>query len=322
MLTPQESYPKLAKKIGIPEIILKREDLHPYGSHKGRSIPLMINEYIREGYSDFVISSSGNAALAAAFAVNKYNHTPLPAYRQAGATGYGGVPHSPSAKGKKITLQIFIGKNIEAKKMASLKKIIIDKNINILQVEHPKQSAFQLASKKIKNLRQSTDNLALEGYKSLADELNEIKNLQAVFIPTSSGTTAEALGKFLPRAAQIHIVQTSAHHPIAREFDKKFIAEKKSIAGAIVDMVAHRKEKVMQTIKNSGGSGWIITNDEIGQAINLVKEKTDIKISENSALSVAGLAKAVKNGHVKLPDGSHVASWKFTGAVVCLITGK
>ena len=62
--TPQNSYPKLAKALGVSNIILKREDLNPYGSHKGRSIPLMIETYIKKGTTNFVISSSGNAALA------------------------------------------------------------------------------------------------------------------------------------------------------------------------------------------------------------------------------------------------------------------
>ena len=295
MLTPQESFPKLAKAIGIPKIILKREDLHPYGSHKGRSIPEMITSYANQGYNNFVISSSGNAALAAIHLVREYNFD------------------NPN---KKITIKIFIGKNIDKEKLNQLEKIILqEKSITIEQVARPKQSAFQMeilrpGSGQVKNLRQSTDDSALAGYKTLAEELNIIKNLQTVFIPTSSGTTAEALGKFLPRETQIHIVQTSACHPIAQEFDKNFIEEENSLATAIVDNVAHRKEKVMQTIKNSRGSGWVINNEEIKSAIKLVKEKTDIEISENSALAIAGLAKAVRN------------SWKFTGAVVCLITGK
>jgi threonine dehydratase len=293
MLTPQESFPKLAKAIGIPEIILKREDLHPYGSHKGRSIPYMINEYTKQGYSDFVISSSGNAALAAAFAVNKHNK------------------NNPD---KKITLQIFVGQNIEKEKLKILENTIADKNITINQVERPKQSAFQLNKEgKIKNLRQSTDDLALYGYKSLADELSEIKNLQAIFIPTSSGTTAQALGNLFSKInlnPQIHIIQTCACPVISSEFDTNYYACDASLAEAIVDNVAHRKEKVVKAIKNSHGFGWIVSDEEIKKAITLVKETTGIDISGNSALSVAGLMKAIKNDR------------KFDGSVVCLITGK
>ena len=290
MLTPQESYPKLAQAIGVPEIILKREDLHPYGSHKGRSIPYMIDEYIKQGYSDFVISSSGNAALAAAYKINNYNKT----------------------NSTTITLQIFVGEHIEPEKLEILKTLADNKNIIIKQVDRPKQSAFQLEKalrhgSGLKNLRQSTDDLALAGYKSLTDELKEIQNLQAVFIPTSSGTTAEALKNL---GTQIHIVQTCACPVIASEFDNNYYACDVSLAEAIVDNVAHRKEKVIQTVKKSGGSGWIASDEEIKSAIKLVKEKTNINISVNSALSVAGLIKAVKNG------------WHFNNTVVCLITGK
>lgn len=293
MLTAQESFPKLAKVINVPEIILKREDLHPYGSHKGRSIPYMIDEYIKQGYSDFVISSSGNAALAAAYKVNNYNET------------------NPN---KKITLQIFVGKNIETEKLNDLKNLIIDKNINIRQVKRPKQSAFQSdKNKKTKNLRQSTDDLALKGYQSLADELNAIKNLQAIFIPTSSGTTAEALKNSFYKLninPQIHIVQTCACSIIAAEFDNNYYPCAISLAQAIVDNVAHRKKKVIEAIKKSNGFGWIVAENEIKKAIKLIKKTTGIDISPNSALSIAGLVKAVKNG------------WKFNGSIVCLITGK
>lgn len=284
-ITPQNSYPKLAQALGVPDIILKREDLHPYGSHKGRSIPSMIKKYVENGHENLVISSSGNAALAALKFVTDYNKL-----------------------NTKITLKILIGKNIDEIKNAMLKNEINDENISIEQVDRPKQTAFQMDKEGIAiNLRQSTDDLSIVGYKSLTEELKEIKNLEAIFVPTSSGTTAEALKNL---NAQIHVVQTTSCHPIAEEFDKDYKDSKKSIAGAIVDKVAHRKDKVLEIIKNSGGSGWVVTDEEIQNAINLVKEKTDIDISANSALSIAGLQKAIKNG------------WKWDGTVVCLITGK
>ena len=306
LITPQNSYPKLARALGLPEIILKREDLHPYGSHKGRSIPYMIEKYMKQGYRDFAISSSGNAALAALNA----------------------------ALEKKVNLKVFVGKNINKSKLNVLESIILSpyqgeikrgsiKKISIEQVANPKQQAFLAGKKtaKVINLRQSTDDLALAGYKTLAAELKRIKNLQAIFVPTSSGTTAQALGKFLPDI-QIHIAQTTACHPIAeifspyevREHLSRFYIgreiERGSLANAIVDKVAHRKEKVIEVIKTTNGFGWIISDEEIKNAIKLVKETADIDISPNSALALAGLQKAIKNG------------WRFTDAVVCLITGK
>lgn len=300
MKTPQQSYPELATALGVPEVYLKREDLHKYGSHKGRSIPLMIKRYIKDGIREFVISSSGNAALAAA-------HTT--------------VQHNKNNPNQPITLTIYISPHICPDKLKGVQSVSSQSSaINIHQVEQPKKTALNMAQASnglVKNLRQSDDDLALEGYGELAQELNKIPHLQGIFIPTSSGTTAQALGEAfltLDQKPQIHIVQTTACHPMALTLSPLSQGEGQgegshSIAAAIVDRVAHRKEKVCEVVKNSGGSGWIISDDEINDAITIVKQTTGLNISPNSALSVAALKKAV---------ASNVA---FSGPVVCLITG-
>lgn len=310
MKTPQQSYPELAQALGTPEIYLKREDLHKYGSHKGRSIPLMIKRYTKppkiknekgeiikqRTYKNFVISSSGNAALAAIMAVQAHN------------------VNNP----EKIKLKILVGQNINREKLKTLLAEINDTNVTLEQVENPKQEAFlEGKDESIKFLRQSTDDLALEGYFELAEELTKISNLQAVFIPTSSGTTAQGLGeafKKLNCPAQIHIVQTTACHPIAKTFNPSLslplAGTRTSTADAIVDNIVHRKEKVLEVIKNSRGSGWVVNDEGIKNAIDLVEDTCKIKISPNSALSISGLQKSLSN------------NWKFTGPVVCLITGR
>jgi threonine dehydratase len=295
MKTLQKPYTELAKKLGLPELWFKREDLHPYGSHKGRSIPQMIKEYAKMGNKKFVISSSGNAALAAIIAVQKHNQ------------------NNPTH----VTLTVYVGQHIDAEKLTRLQKEINDNRITIEQVENPKQMAFQAeknSATEIKNLRQSTDDLALRGYGELAEDLSKIPNLEAVFIPTSSGTTAQALGEAFLKMnlpVQIHIVQTTKCHPIAEVFDTTFTpSDESSLAGAIVDNIAHRKDKVVEAIKNTHGSGWIVTNSEIENAMDLIKENTDFTVSANSALSLAGLQKAQKN------------NWKWIGAIACLVTGR
>ncbi len=295
MKTVQMPYAELARALGVKEVYLKREDQHKYGSHKGRSLPLMIKKYFKEeNQAEFVISSSGNAALAAVEAVQAHNRN----------------------NDSKLRLTVFVGQNINAQKMKKLIAIIEDPLIKLEQVENPKQSAFQMDKDgKAKNLRQSTDDAALEGYFELAEELDKIPNLSAIFIPTSSGTTAQALGEAfgkLSQKPQIHIVQTTACHPIASVIasdEAKQSSTTTSIADAIVDHVAHRKEKVVEVIKNSHGSGWIVNDEEIKNAIKLIKNACNLAISPNSALSVAGLTKAVQN------------NFKWEGAVVCLITG-
>ena len=304
MKTIQMPYSKLAQALGVKDVYLKREDQHKYGSHKGRSIPVMIKKYLKEDdIRNFVISSSGNAALAAVYAVQVHNN------------------NNP----EKIKLTIFVGQNIDPTKMKNLIKTVTDVNIKIEQVERPKQTAFQIDKEgTAKNLRQSTDDNALLGYYELAQELDNIPNLAAIFIPTSSGTTAQGLAEAflgesyltLEQKPQIHIVQTTVCNPIASlvagtdKISASPTDSIKSIAGAIVDKVAHRKDKLIKLIKQSEGSGWIVTNEEIKEAQKLVKQTTNLQISPNSALSVAGLKKAKDNGF----------DWGDS-VVVCLVTG-
>jgi threonine synthase len=87
------------------------------------------------------------------------------------------------------------------------------------------------------------------------------------------------------------------------------------LAHAIVDMVGNRKEHIAQILHSSHGSGWIATDEDILQIQKIIAEEkiTDqekpLVLSPNSALSVAGLMIALKNG------------WKPNGPVACLITG-
>lgn len=301
MKTPQLPVPQLAKKLGLPvELWLKREDLHHYNSHKGRSIPLMINEYCkRQGFKKFVISSSGNAALAAITAIQTHNKS---------------KPQDP------VHLTVFVGLKINSSKLNTLKQVLTDPNVTIEQVEEPKQAAFQAGQTEgVKLLRQSTDDLALRGYLELAKELAKIEDLSAVFIPTSSGTTAQGLTvgfKQVNAAPQIHIIQTSSCHPLVdtvyakRNLTLPTISQEISLAQAIVDQVGHRKDVVAEAVIESGGEGWIINNEEIKHAIDMVKDTLNLTISPTSALSIAALQKAIKNNRT------------FDGSVVCLITGN
>jgi threonine synthase len=235
---------------------------------------------------------------------------------------------------------VFVGENIDETKRMEILRFAQDDKVQVKQVANPKQSAFQMAKTSgVINLRQSTDDSALVGYKELARELAEIKNLSAVFIPTSSGTTAQGLYLGFQKLGvnpQIHIVQTTACHPMinkskikdqntgcepavakidADELDPTAYSwrndnAEKSLASAIVDKVAHRKNKILEILKNSQGNGWVATNDDIQNAIALTKQNENIDISPNSALALVGLRQALAHG------------CKFNGPVVIIITGR
>jgi threonine dehydratase len=272
MITPNEEYAKLAKELKLPRLFFKREDLHPYKSHKGRSIPLMMDHYLKQGKNEFAISSSGNAALAAAL----------------------------HAKGKNIELDIYVGRKIANSKLYKLQDIC-DQNIRLHQVDRPLQEATRSSRTP---LRQSTDDMALKGYTELAEELRLIPDLGTIFIGTSSGTTAQALATALPDV-NICIVQTTSCHPLAESIGAMSDTQEESIADAIVDKIALRKERIKALITDA----FIVSNETIKNAQKLTKEYAGLSISTNSALSVAGLMEAIYTGN------------DFDKNVVCIICG-
>jgi threonine dehydratase len=292
MLTPQKSHAELAKSVGLSgALYLKREDLHPYGSHKGRSIPVMIDEYLRAGSTHFVVSSSGNAALAAALYIRQLNE----------------------GREEKIKLDILVGMKITKHKLDKL-MALSSIYITISKSERPLQTlATKTADGTIRSLRQSLDDTALIGYEPLASELSQIKDLQAIFIATSSGTTAEALAQYFlkeKKSPEIHIVQTTSCHPMAETFVDSMTNDDHSIADAIVDTVGYRKKVLVPLVGKSGGSGWIATNGEIKSAQELIHRHAQIEVSPNGALALAGLIQATFTGR------------EWTGPVVCIIGGE
>jgi threonine dehydratase len=291
-MTPLEQYPKLAEKIGTSNLYFKREDLHKYGSHKGRSIPFMIDSYYKKGDRKFAISSSGNAALAGAKYLAEFNST----------------------NDDKIYLDIFVGHNVNESKLKKLKTFEQENssNMRVLIKERPLQALNQAIEDGYRSLRQSTDDIALSGYVSLAKELTEDPGLGAVFIGTSSGTTAQALAQYFidnKINSQVHIVQTSSCHPIADQFENYDGPQEKSLADAIVAQTTERMPKLVNLINKTGGYAWTATNEEIETARNLVLTNTNVTISNNSALSIVGVIQAVYK------------DWKIDGKIVCLICG-
>lgn len=288
--TLQKSYPNLANKIGLSGLWIKHEYLNEAGSHKIRLLEKLIKNHLKKGQKKFVISSSGNAAIAAAYYLTKYVKI-------------------------KTNLMIFISKNISAEKFQRLKKVVGScQNIKIKKVLRPKQQAF-LFSKKHNAifLRGSTEPTAPQAYYSLAKELAQIPNLKSIFIPTSSGITALGLHqgfKKLKKKIEIHLVQTEKIHPLTRNFDHQFSPQKTSLANAIVDRIGLRKQETNKIVQESLGSGWIISDQALKQAKKILKTETNISINTyNSFLSLAGVIKAKKT------------KWPLSGTVCCLFTG-
>lgn len=247
------------------EIYVCDETRNPTGSHKDRSFGVWLEKIKSEGSNkDLVISSSGNAAASAAYFAKQF-----------------GLP-----------LHIFVSEKISEEKLEKI-KFFADSDIEIKLVARPKFEASQAAKKN--NwllLRSSVNDDALLGYESLAKELDEI-NPRTIFIPASSGTLAVGLHKVLKSKPVFHIVQTTMVNTLVKKFDQNFIPEEKSLAGAIVDLIGHRRPQIEEIISGSGGFGWVINNKEIESAHQELKE-AGVECSYTSALGLAGMKKALE----------------------------
>jgi len=253
---------------------VKHEESNPNGSFKDRSLSYQLQSHINKGTNQFVISSSGNAAVSAASYISNYLN---------------------------ISLNIFISTHIDTIKLNKLRQFE-NKNITLHQTKKPKSDAikFTNANNTI-NLRGSQDDLAIIGYKDISTEICANQpNIDAIFIPCSSGTSTIGIYQGFQKVninPAIHICQNTKIHPMAKEFDIDFIKEETHLATAIADRVAYRKDAVIKVVKKSDGFGWVISNEELLTAKKLANTIFHKEISYNSLLSFAAYIKALDKGY-------------------------
>lgn len=284
MTNPEEFYQKYInnwRQTPLEEVdgvYLKREDCNPTGSSKSRGVVWQVYALLQKDQSQAVISSSGNAAIAAA--------------------------HYADLAG--VHLHAFIAPTITDKKRAKLEstKAIIHVS------EDPIRDAQAFAGEhRIPYIRQSEDPIAPKGFESLAGELlsqletNKIKIADcSIFFPVSSATTFVGFYRGLQSLdltsfPQLHVVQTQAVHPIASQFDRAFTRKARSVVGGIVARETAREQEALEAIEKTHGAGWVPLEDQVHKAQTwLINHKCNTSIE--AALSLAGLWKAQ---NVKFP---------------------
>lgn len=250
--------------IKIDNFFIKREDFNQTGSAKDRAIREQVKEIKKLNLKEATISSTGNAALSAAY----------------------------FCKENDIKLTIFLSPKVSPNKLELLKKY--SHNIEILP--KPISSSIKFSKKNSAYLlRQSTDPVALIGYQQISQEIKEqLPQVTSIFIPVGSGTTLLGISQQLPRNVKIFAIQSAANCPIAKKFDPSFESEEELLTDALSAKFLPQKNEVINTIENSNGSAFVVQNSEIISANNFFQDK-QIETSLEGALALAGLFKAKKN---------------------------
>lgn len=272
----QGDTPVLFKTIEGVNVTIKDETINPNGSFKDRGVSYQIARHVQDGRRRFVLSSSGNAAISAIHI----------------------------AKLLSLELVVFVSNAIIQNKLDLIEeKLENNPKIKLIKSSRPRSDLIKFTRENLDfvNLRGSTDDYAPQGYETIAYELGtQTPDIDAIFIPTSSGTSALGIAHGFQKSGMkvpIHICQSEKVHAIAKHFDTDFKVTENSLADAITDRVAHRKRLVSETIQDSGGSGWVISDDKLERAKKALSISGVTGYSYNSIISFSGLQKALSSGY-------------------------
>lgn len=250
--------------VQIDQIYFKREDQNITGSAKDRALPFQIANLKKLGFTQAVISSTGNAAISAAHFCQENN----------------------------INLTIFLSFNVSSTKLAILKKF----DHEIIFSQQPISDALKFS--KVNNiyfLRQSTDSSALIGYNQIAEELiTQLPQISSIFIPIGSGTTLIGISQKLSPKVKIFGAQSSANPTISKIFDSHFSPEKRLITDALSVKFLPQKNSLINIIKKSSGNCFTLQNKDIVYSSSYL-ESQNIITSLEGALALAAYQKAIKN---------------------------
>ena len=272
---------------------IKRDDLLFLGCSKQRGITYLMYRHLQDGRSRFVLSSSGNTALVAMYAALQVPDR---------------IKHLIVFLDKKIPdnklvrvfsrLRNYLSKDLFDSALA--RKDIEFNNIRVNFSSDPRLDAFKYSREfEFLNIRTSTDEYAVQGFKDLGRELyNQLRELNfsvdQVFIPSSSGATA--LGLFygleengiLPK---INVVQTTKVYSLVKPLFRSVEEEDQHPASSIVDYLGHRRKEVLSMIQHTKGRGWIISSKETIESYEILKGM-GIHTSYDSSLTLAAYLKA------------------------------
>jgi threonine synthase len=236
--TPLEEDAELAAWAGVGRMWVKREDRNPTGSHKDRGAVVQVAACVDRGDQVAVISSSGNAALAAA------------TYGRRGGVSVVALlsPRTETAR-------------VMALRAAGARVVVTPKPINF-GVRLTRVCGWP-------DLRPSQSPEAVRGFRTLGEELaRELAANTSVFGYASSGATYLAMGQvFAERGCRLPLqpVQAGLVNGISREFGRPGDG-RRSLVGDLGVKHTDRATEVVAAVRESGGQAWWVGDELITSA--------------------------------------------------------
>jgi threonine synthase len=278
---------ELSRELGIKNLIFKREDLNPNGSHKDRALAFQISKYKELGEKRLLISTSGNAGISCA--------------------SYGRLARIP--------VYIFASPKTRRVKIEQIKTF----GGNLIITNHAINFAKQISRElDIPNLRPSMDDYSVEGFKSLGFELFEtVGDIDSVFVFVSSGSSYVGIAQafhylkekinVVDKIPRMHVVQTGTVNSIvSRRKPVRSTTKARSLTGDLGVKKTRRMREILNWLSATGGKSWFVSDEETLNAIRLLNSY-GIDTSVEGAANFAGVIQAAESENL--------------GNVVCLLTG-
>ncbi|MGH7639975.1 MAG: PLP-dependent lyase/thiolase [Candidatus Dormibacteria bacterium] len=283
--TPLEPAPELARALGVRELLLKREDRNPTGSHKARSLGLLLSQMVDRGQDQAVISSSGNAGVAAA------------AYA------------APSGI-RLLTLVSPSTPRVKLERLRAQGGVVVVSRHPVALLHHARER-WGLC-----DLRGSTNPLAPVAYRGIAAELATRGPVGAVFLFASSGATALGLAQGYEQLSphprpELHPVETLPGGELTRPWypGPPEAPSGGPAAGEFGTRRSRLAPAVRRAVRQSGGRGWRVPPGALPELRQLA-ESRGVFTSWEGLAALAAVRQAALGGAV-----SHPGPW------VAVLTG-
>ena len=292
-MTPLINAPRMARKIGAGELIVKDEGRMPTGSFKARGIAMAVSMAKELGVERIAMPTAGSAGAS------------LAAYcARAGMTSYILFPDdAPSITVSEIPLYGGHGYAVNG--------IITDLG-PIVEQGSKAMGWFNLSTLK--------EPYRVEGKKTMGLELAEQFEWDlpdAIFYPTGGGTgligmwkafdELQAIGWIGAKRPRLVAVQSETCAPIVRAFDKGALTAEPwkdghtSVAGVRVPFTIG-DALILRTLRDTNGFGMTFADSEVDAARREIAELDGINLSIEGAATLVAARKAIAQGRVGAKD--------------------
>lgn len=246
-------------------ILLKREDESPYGSHKSRYLRGLLKKLLDQGHQQAVLSTTGNAGITA------------------------------SLIGKELGIDIMC---LMSDKGSASKAAQIEQSGGFLiQTARPVRFSKYIAKKyQIPLIRMSADDEAAQSYDSLGQEiLQQVPDAEAIVNFATSGTSSLGImqafassGKKLP---SLHLVQSGKSCSIVRELHPEQIDHLEEEHSVGLSDTPHREALLEWINKSEGDAHYISQEHRKKRGISEMLSDYDIQTSWEGECSFAAAQK-------------------------------